>query len=468
VIERQGCITEAFDPILRRRVWIHVVEEGTPAVGQRRRDIVRPARLRWLQGRRSGSENWDAYDRPDGASLVEKRGHCEPWETARVWLSDLADELHASLRDGTIPDALSQGYVWITTSGRAVLLDFPSPGCATESAHPIVNVEQVQAFLHDAAEATISPLMPVHARTFLTGLRERRFEAPPIVAGNLRALVNRAATAEPRRRAMSAFFVPIVLAAVLVLFGAILFQARRDFDQNWTRENPGVESPRLALEVMTDLTDEGDEDEGDEHRPALTRYLARNYGMRVVGDPFWKGKEADALNSLGLLIREAVEYYIVADLPRIAHEPIPGAAEIEGNARVETLLQRQALRRSPWLWVLFYAVLASAVACIIGIFAALFFRTSPMLRLFGFAVVRHDGSPAERWRITGRAILAAAPVFLASVFLIRMDRWCWDLERSFPVLGLGLLITVSLFWLAGLVATRGPAEKLTGSWIVPR
>jgi uncharacterized RDD family membrane protein YckC len=463
VIERRGCIAEAFDPILRRRVWIHLVEEGTPAVGQRRRDIVRPTRLRWLQGRRSASENWDAYDRPDGASLAEKRDGREPWETARIWLSDLADELHASLRDGTVPEALSKAHVWITASGRAVLLDFPSPGCATESAHPMVNVEQVQAFLHDAAEAAISPLMPVHARTFLTGLHERRFEAPPIVAGNLRALVNRPATTEPRRRAMSAFFVPLVLAAVLVLFGAILFQARREFDQNWTRENPGVESPRLALEVMTDLTDEG-----DEHRPALTRYLARNYGMRIVGDPFWNGKETEALNSLGLLIREAVEYYIVADLPRIAREPIPGSAEIEKNARLETLLQRQAFRRNPWVWILSYTVLASAAVCVIGIFTALFFRTSLMLRLFGFAVVRHDGLPAERWRITGRAILAAAPVFLASVFLMRMDRWSWDPERSFPVLGTGLLVTVSLFWLAGLAATRGPAEKLTGSWIVPR
>jgi len=463
VIERTGCLAEAFDPLLRRRVWIHFVEEGTPAIGQRRRDIVRPTRLRWLQGRRSPGENWDAYDRPDGASLIERRGGSERWESGRIWLSDLADELHASLDDGTIPEGLSQAYVWITASGHAVLLDFPAPGFAAEPAHPIVNVDQVQTFLYEASESAISPLMPLHARNFIAGLRERRFEAAPIVAGNLRALVNRSATANPRRRLLSAFLTPLLFAAAFTVISGVFFQARREFDRKWAEENAGMSSPLLAMEVMSDF-----ENGGEKHRSALARHLARNYGERVIGDAFWDKAETKMLSSLDLLTRHAVEYYVAADLANVAREPVPSAREIERSEKIDELLHRQALRRNPGFWTFSYVVIGTAAMCVLGIVAALVFRTQPMLRMFGFVVVRSDGLRAERWRTTARAALAAIPAVGMCVFLLRLDAWFWDPTARFPILGFGALVAVCLLWLSGLVANRGPAEKLTGSWIVPR
>ena len=51
-----GELLLAFDPGLRRQVWIHALPPGTPAVPPLVRDLSRPGRLRWLNGARSDSD----------------------------------------------------------------------------------------------------------------------------------------------------------------------------------------------------------------------------------------------------------------------------------------------------------------------------------------------------------------------------------------------------------------------------
>ena len=48
-----GQLFAAFDPILRRPVWIHTLSTDSPAVTPARRDVNRIGRLHWLAGRRS-------------------------------------------------------------------------------------------------------------------------------------------------------------------------------------------------------------------------------------------------------------------------------------------------------------------------------------------------------------------------------------------------------------------------------
>ena len=48
----------------------------------------------------------------------------------RFWLYDLALEIAAATKDGTLPATLALDRVWITGDGRAKLLDFPAPGLA--------------------------------------------------------------------------------------------------------------------------------------------------------------------------------------------------------------------------------------------------------------------------------------------------------------------------------------------------
>jgi len=117
-----------YDEVLRRRVWIRSHPIGTPAVLPARRDLARPGRLRWLNGRRTAEECWDAYDAPEGLPFVAACRARSPWSAVRFWLSDLVHELAAATADDHRDVRLDLEHVWITKSGRAVLLDFQCPG----------------------------------------------------------------------------------------------------------------------------------------------------------------------------------------------------------------------------------------------------------------------------------------------------------------------------------------------------
>lgn len=120
-----------FDSRLLRRVWLHLVPAGTPSVSNIVRNVGRPGRLRWLAGRRSAVENWDAYECLAGQSLVKRIANPQPWECLRVWLLDVATELHESENDGSLSREPGLECIWITRDGRAKLMDMPAPGSGT-------------------------------------------------------------------------------------------------------------------------------------------------------------------------------------------------------------------------------------------------------------------------------------------------------------------------------------------------
>jgi hypothetical protein len=444
---------------LRRRIWILFRAEGYPALSSRRRDIVRPTRLRWLQGERAPGENWDAFDRPNGRPLTALRDAKDSWGNGRVWLADLADELHASLSAGTLPDAVSLSQVWITDAGRAVILDFPARGASDEPARAITNAEHVQQFLEAAAEAAISPRMPLHGRAFLISCRERRFEATAIVAGNLRALSDRRATVHPRRRALSALMVFFLFLMFAAMIAAAVGQARNEFDRWWAQTHPGKSSPRHALEVMTASVLRY---EAEPRK--LTQYVAATYGNALLGDAFWKHSSVELLESHDLVAR-SIEYFIAVENRRLeANVSVPE----KGPPDLDSLLHRQAIYGSNWVWPVIVTVHATAIACLVGVVIALLFRTSPMLRMFGFAVVRRDGAPAGRLRMALRSLIASLPVTVASLWLLRMDRWFWCEESHTWPYGIGVVVTLLIFGLHGIASGRGMGERVSGTWIVPR
>ena len=125
----EGRLVLGFDPVLRRQVWIRVVPPGVPPVGGARRDVSRIGRLHWLSGRRSGDENWDAFEAPDGRPL-SLTGAAVSWPAVKLWLLDLAHELAAATRDGSLPP-LRVDSLWLRTDGHLVLLDFHAPGAET-------------------------------------------------------------------------------------------------------------------------------------------------------------------------------------------------------------------------------------------------------------------------------------------------------------------------------------------------
>ena len=93
-----GRLFVGVDPILRRHVWIHEVPPGTPPVDATRRDVSRPGRLYWLAGRRSATENWDAFEAPRGEPFLTAPPTSD-WRQVHRALSSLATELDASAHE---------------------------------------------------------------------------------------------------------------------------------------------------------------------------------------------------------------------------------------------------------------------------------------------------------------------------------------------------------------------------------
>src|SRR5688572_24230404 len=125
----------AFDPVLRRNVWIHLVPPPhARPIDATRRDLSRTGRLHWLTGRRTGRDNWDAFEAPDGQPLLAAlQGSWAPWSTLKSWLLDLSEELVAAARDGSTP-RLRLDRLWVRDDDRLVLLDFPAPGVGRDEA----------------------------------------------------------------------------------------------------------------------------------------------------------------------------------------------------------------------------------------------------------------------------------------------------------------------------------------------
>ena len=151
-----GNLLIGFDPRLGRHVWLHERVRGAPPVAPVIRQLHRPGRLRWLTGRRTGTECWDAYEALDGVPLVGLLVRPRPWREVRRWLADLARECDDGLMDGSLTH-VALDRVWITGEGRAKLLDFRVPGAPIAStATSTASADSAQAFLSELAKSALT------------------------------------------------------------------------------------------------------------------------------------------------------------------------------------------------------------------------------------------------------------------------------------------------------------------------
>lgn len=211
-----GCWLAADDPVLRRRVWL-LRRVGRPPTDARRA-AARPGRTRWLQEIDSDGETWDAYEAPRGESFSERVATGPvAWSTMRHWLHDLAAELWAEQRVGTLPVAYGVDQIWITDDGRAMLLDTPGPSTpsgadASERTAcepmPVNGLRAQQRFLCAVADHTDPLSIPLHARPAMQNLRAASFEKLTFLTGTLRGLLNKPADVTRGLRAASLLVIP--------------------------------------------------------------------------------------------------------------------------------------------------------------------------------------------------------------------------------------------------------------------
>jgi len=458
-----------YDAKLLRRVWIRRSPAGELPVSIASRNTGRPGRLRWLQGLRTETESWDAYEAVSGAPLLHLLHTAQPWKKVRYWLHDLAAEFDGASQDGSLPTALSLDRVWITADGRAKLLDFPAPGVewAGESiVEPSVFLNQIavsalqgSVISPDEARTRAARVpLPIPARGVLQTLRDAQNLS--FLVGQLQTLTHQTAEISLRRRL--GLIAGCVLPGV-VLAGMMLIIALLKFDTS-----PNLVALREALDARSAMA-KGEFPSGVDPRTGLESaeiYIAGRYGELIRDPKIWAGPFA----------KDIVSETAQAEARRIvAAHPNPDPAEM-GRARAALAPAldfggdldggdyKASAMTGPKLalftgggvliWAAFFSVVCAPI-----------FRGGLLMRVLGIAVVRADGTDASRLRMLWRACVAWSwmPLGIIGGFLFTP----FEIGNVTTAMIVVLMIVVAVLWSA-MRPDRSLQDKIAGTWLVPR
>jgi uncharacterized RDD family membrane protein YckC len=462
----------AYDLKLLRKVWLREVPSGTEPIPAPLRILGRIGRLRWLTGKRSPEENWDAFEAPTGRPFLELVTSPQPWREVRYWLHDLATEISAAEKDATLPE-LALNRIWITAEGRAKLLDFPAPGLAGKSetrnpkpeSNPASQTQTAQGFLAQVATAAlegtgttsgkaagdVAAPLPLHARAFLKSLPQMAGADAGIAA--LKPLLSRVAAVSRLRRAalVGGCIVFPLLACGFGVFGLT-------FLQEISRRNPGLMELSSLLQMRTSVRFWGGKKVQLPADSQYAIYIAHHYGGLITNAASWSNPFV-----LAMIKGDARKFAEES----VAQHPAPTAAEIaEADAAVGKYVSKQQFfgeKQPPALPVM---VLAASLLIYVGLpalVAALLFRGGVVLLIAGVTYVRKDGLRASRLRLLWRSLVAWSPVVPMFALAIAglSKHWVWQPWLALALLGLLAAVSVGL-------RERGLQDRLAGTWPVPR
>ena len=455
-----------YDLRLLRKVWVRMVPPGTPPVPAPLRNLGRVGRLRWLTGRRAPGENWDAFEAVSGRPLVHLARTRQPWSQVRYWLYDLAREIAAAAKDGTLPPVLALDRVWITGDGRAKLLDFPVPGLASTTLCNAVPAQACNRFLAEVATAALTgradadpaarnpvPVpLPLHAREFLDRLPQ--LPGPDVMANALQPLLSRLAAVTRWRRAgivAGCLSFPI-LASLMGLLSLTIME-------HWSRTNPGLAELQELLQTRMTFNSRWAKNHPHPTDHQFAIYIAGHYRNVITNDAAWTS---------GLALA-----YIKGEPRRFAEQsvadnPAPTETELKD---ADAALEKFRPKTSPFepmkqRWFPF-AIVVGALVIYVGLpalVAALIFRGGLVLLAARVAFVRRDGLRASRLRVFWRALVAWCPIAFGLVLVIALK----GLMSLLAALSLGALLVCGLTLLSVALPDRGLPDRLAGTWPVPR
>jgi uncharacterized RDD family membrane protein YckC len=329
-----------YDERLRRSVWLRFPALDSDSIPPARRILRRPARPRWLAGQRTRGLAWDAYEQVPGRPFDTLLTHAQSWRTVRGWLCDLAEEVHAGLRDGSLP-VIEFNRVWIGDDGRARLLDWPSDRPDSAGSAPprqTVDLQQAERFLYrlavSALEGHVVPdthpdvrmprvPLPVSATDCLADLGTQRFGSSEemLTALTSAARVPAAVSRTKRAAHLSLCAIPTIL---MLVFGMLsvyqLFALPR-------KDTATLDIAELAaclsrLEVMDDR---GVPSTNPQYR-ALEVYIAGRHRDLISDPPVW---------SASLLAQRLITSQQRALAKRVgANLPFPQQADVDEAARI--------------------------------------------------------------------------------------------------------------------------------------
>ena len=455
-----------YDLQLLRKVWLRVVAPGTPPVPAALRNIGRVGRLRWLTGRRSAEENWDAFEAASGRPLLSLIQIGQPWSRVRFWLYDLANEIGAAEKDDTLPVALALDRVWITADGRAKLLDFPAPGIVTSSPAPLHPTQPAQKFLDEAATAALAGQasvaeqpasetrhrLPLHALNFLKSLPV--LPSAQAIADLLHPLLNRVAEVSRLRRAV---IVAGCLAFPVLATGGMFFGIA--MLERWNARNPGLMELNTLLHLRSGMNSRWVKNQPHPTDRQFAIYIGQHYREIITNETRWT--DLFALSLIKGDHRRFAERS-VAEQPAPTEKEIAEAEAAVGKHRPPA--DGLAFMKKPWFPL---AVFGATLAFYVGIpamIAALLFRSGLILFVSGVTFVRRDGARASRLRMFWRSLVAWSPLLAAPfVFGFLMRPW-----GGFAAGAVAAFLVCSLAMLSVALPKRGLADRLAGTWPVPR
>jgi uncharacterized RDD family membrane protein YckC len=467
-----GRLLTGFDPVLRRPVWIHVVPPGTSAITGARRDVSRIGRLHWLTGKRSDDANWDAYEAPDGAPL-SLSGASVTWPTLKVWLLDLVHELGAATRDGSL-QALSLDRLWLRHDGHLVLLDFPAPGThadgAVRGAAPPLTPVGLLAALGTAAMTDMlkrdgPAAIPISARSLI---RQWASAAPDLeeASAGLAAMAGRQDEVRTWRRA-----IPIALVStptlVIVVVAALLLPYLYRF-----MTDPQTVEILSGLSALQNPNPRASRLRDPEIRAAIERYLAGQHGAVLADDRFWNTLIMRS-RALGPLRPVAAD--LLARHGPVSAEELTRATEVIAPERErwnrESNVQLRGLISIGGIIVSALAALVVVGLLGLSLLSAALVPGGLLMRVLGYAVVTREGREIRRGWSLLRTTVAWLPAVLWLVYLATVPKiQGWVPAPPWPWLAVGLALgalATGAIWTV-LHPTRGPHDRLLGTWVVAR
>jgi hypothetical protein len=462
-----SAVHEGLDPTLGRAVWIHRVSGDVPPRSSQRRTLARAGRLRWVAGRRTASENWDAYGAPDGEPLL---AHASPvsWESCAGWLSDLARELDASRRSGeSLAPRLEN--VWISSGQQALITDFATNDGSASSAGgagPFLAAVAHQG-LHGAYASTDgrTALFSRRARAFLDQLPS--ISDPAEVIAKLESVAGARSSVSRRERAAAIGLtaIPSVLVAALMLAVGLVERAK---EPPMAHLAPFVR--RLAPPRDTVVVSEG------------VQLIAARIAARIF-PPLKIDRERE--HAVTVMYLAAVHRTLLSDTSRrrilvgdslpwgmldsvLAANPFVSAQDSVMAVRiVEHQWKMRPPRAPPFMVralraVIFALGYAFAGTALLSVAVALLFRRGWASRTAALEFVLSDGTAAGRVRLAGRAVVTWLPAVLilpASYVLFARMRWM----LYFVLLAICGVMLAYAIWRP----QRGLPDIVLGTHVVP-
>ena len=460
----------AFDDSLQRHVWIHSVPTDSPALPPSRTSLSRKTRLRWIAGVRSPRHAWDAFDAPEGVSLLGLPK--QPWKTVRAWLADLVEEFARASKDNSLPKTASLSQIWITPEGHALLLDEPAPSSSphspeAEAAFPLDGLMPFQAFLAHLTDFCLDPEhLPLHAHDFLRHLRAASFERIDFLQGQIVTLLKKRTHISSLLKAALLACAPLLACIPLLLGSALVLEEALILKHRWATQPhlrlfeastalAGFQQPDWALQVFFFHYDP----KPDQNPRAIAlQFLTAKFGPSILSPESdhqpplnrWTPPQREAL-------RKAIREHPTVSTTELAEAERAIERLVEGRVasfRKSLGLNEASSKPSPrWeiarvtstrlLTLCRMAASAVLVALSLLQFVSLLtIRNTLGSRLLGLCILGPDGQRATRPRLLLRWLIAwgslALPLFV--------------LARPTSPLGQGILATAWLLFLGSVTA----------------